>query len=375
VGDAKDDERGREGELGSLREQIDAADAKIVELLNERARVVVEVGKRKRGSDTPIYAPAREQAVLARVLGANAGPLEDRCLEAIYRELMSGSFALEQPLRIGFLGPEGSFSHLAATSHFGSSVAFEDLREIAAVFNEVLRGHVDYGLVPIENSIGGGITETLDAFGAHRDKLQIYAELLLSVRHNLLANCEPGEIEEIHSKPEVFAQCGRWAKTHFPSARLVGAPSSASAAQFAAKAHLEGRPGVAAIGSRLAGERYGLKVLFPSIEDNPDNLTRFLVLAKQRALRSGSDKTTVMFRTGHAPGALVGVLTILAEAGLNLTHIDKRPSGRENWSYAFFVDLEGHRDDPAVAQGLERAAEHCEELFILGSYPRAQRVL
>ena len=372
VGEGKDKPS---ADLEALREQIDVADVKIVELLNERARVVVEIGRRKRGTDAPIYAPAREQAVLAKVLAANQGPLEGRCLEAIYRELMSGSFALEQPLRIGYLGPAGSFSHLAATSHFGSSVAFEDVREIGAVFTEVLRGHVDYGLVPIENSIGGGITESLDAFSKHRDQLQIYAELLLSVRHNLLANCEPGEITEIHSKPEVFAQCGQWARTQFPSARLVGAPSSAKAAELAAAAHADGVVGVAAIGSRLAGERYGLKVVFSSIEDNPNNLTRFLVLAKQRAGRSGNDKTTVMFRTGHAPGALVEVLQVLASASLNLTHIDKRPSGRENWSYAFFVDLEGHRDDPAVAEGLKKAEAVCEELVILGSYPRAQRVL
>ena len=368
------------GELGgesleSLRAQIDGLDTKIVELLNERARVVVKIGEAKRGNDTPIYAPAREQAVLKRVLEANRGPLPDRTLEGIYRELMSGSFALEQPLRIGYLGPEGSFSHLAATSHFGSSVAVEDMREIGAVFTEVLRGHVDYGLVPLENSIGGGITESLDAFCELRDQVQIYAEVLLAVRHNLLANCEPALITEIHSKPEVFAQCGKWARTQFPNARLVGAASSARAAELAARAHDEGRVGVAAIGSKLAGERYGLKVLFSSIEDNPNNLTRFLVLARERAKATGTDKTTVLFRTDHAPGALVKVLNVLAKAGLNLTHIDKRPSGRENWSYAFFVDLEGHRDDPAVREGLDAAAAHCEELVVLGSYPRAQRVL
>src|SRR5690606_1233064 len=180
--------------LDRLRERIDAIDRRLIELLNERARVVVEVGELKRGTGQAIYAPHREAAVLRRVLGLNDGPLPARTIESIYRELMSGSFALERPLRIGYLGPPGSFSHVAATTHFGSSVSFENLREIAGVFTEVQREHVDYGLVPIENSTGGGIAETLDAFRDAAGEVFVYAEIALTIRHNLLANCEPREV-------------------------------------------------------------------------------------------------------------------------------------------------------------------------------------
>jgi len=362
-------------ELEALRRRVDALDRSIVDVLNERARVVVSIGEHKRGHDVPIYAPAREAAVLRRVLEANAGPLEDHAIEAVYRELMSASFALERALRIGYLGPAGSFSHVAASAHFGSSVTFEGLAEIGAVVTEVRRGHVDYGLVPIENTIGGGIVETLDAFIEARGEVTIYAEVLLAVRHNVLCNGEPGDVHRIHSKPEVFQQCRRWVQMHYPEAELVAAASSSRAAMIAKEAADAGEVGVAAIGSRLAGERYGLRVLFDSVEDDPDNLTRFFIIARDRAHRTGDDQTSVMFRTTDAPGSLVRVLRVFEDAGINLTHIDKRPSGRENWDYTFFVDVVGHREESEVRAALDRAAEHALELTVLGSYPRARRVL
>jgi chorismate mutase/prephenate dehydratase len=365
-----------EQRLAPLRERIDALDRRLVELLNERARVVIEIGNLKRGAKAPIYAPHREAAVLRHALHANAGPLPNRTIEGIFRELMSGSFALEQPLRIGYLGPPGSFSHVAAVAHFGSSVSFEDLREIAGVFTEVQRGHVDYGLVPIENSRGGAIAETLDAFReTHRD-VNVYAEVALVVRHSLLANCEPREVRRVYSKHEVFAQCRRWLATQYPGAELVSTASSSHGVREAFKAHAsDPHCGVAAIGSKLAGELYGVKVLFEDIEDNAENVTRFFVIARQRAERTGDDKTSVMFTTRHHSGALVGVLQCLAEAGINLTHIDKRPSGKKNWSYTFFIDAEGHRDDEGVEAALRAASAHCQQLDVLGSYPRAARVL
>ena len=226
---AKDDEqRGSPPDLEQLRARIDELDARLVELLNARAEVVVQVGAYKRGTGAPIYAPDRESQVLRKVLESNAGPLGNRALEAVYRELMSGSFALERPLRIGYLGPAGSFSHAAAVAQFGSSVAFEDLHEIAGVFTEVTRGHVDYGLVPIENSVGGGIVETLDAFRDRPSGVGVTAEVLISIPHNLLANCPPGKVTRIHSKPEVFTQCRRWVRTQYPRAELIPAPSSAA---------------------------------------------------------------------------------------------------------------------------------------------------
>ncbi|TVQ32473.1 MAG: prephenate dehydratase [Phycisphaeraceae bacterium] len=361
--------------LEQCRVRIDEIDKRLVELLNERAGVVVEVGNLKRGTDIPIYAPHREADVLRKALAANMGPLPDRTIEGVFRELMSGSFALEQPLRIGYLGPQGSFSHAAATAHFGSSVEFADIQDIAGVFMEVRRGHADYGLVPIENSTGGGIIETLDAFRDSRD-VTIYAEVLVTVRHNLLANCEPGAVKQIHSKPEIFTQCRRWLSAHYPNAEQIAAPSSSRAVMLARQA-VEADPGagVAAIGSELAGQIHGVNLLYQDIEDNPNNITRFLVVAKQAARPSGDDKTSIMFITLDKPGALVSVLSVFERAGVNLSHIEKRPSGRENWRYTFFIDAQGHRDDPSVAYAIREAAAHCQELTVLGSYPRATRIL
>ncbi len=364
------------GGLESLRRRIDEIDRRLVELLNERAAIVVDVGRLKRGSDVPIYAPHREAEVLRKAIAINQGPLPDRAIEGVYRELMSGSFALEQPLRIGYLGPPGTFSHQAATAHFGSSVAFEDLHEIDGVFVEVRRGHVDYGVVPIENSTGGGVVETLEAFQEHCGEVTIYAELLVQIRHSLLANCQPSEVKRIHSKPEVFAQCRRWLATQYPAAEQIPATSTSRAVQTARREQ-EADPaaGAAAIGSTLAGQVHGVKMIFEEVEDNPNNITRFFVIARQAAESSGDDKTSMMFTTADRPGALVGVLSVFERAGINLTHIDKRPSGRVNWEYTFFVDAQGHRDDPEMKYAIREAAAHCKELTVLGSYPRATRVL
>lgn len=369
---------GRPGstDLETLRRRIDDIDERLVALLNERARVVVEIGELKRGTGVPIYAPHREAEVLNKVLAANRGPLPGRTLEGIYRELMSGSFALERPLRIGYLGPPGTFSHAAATAQFGSSVEFSDLHVIPAVFDAVRRGHVDYGVVPIENSTGGGIVETLDAFLESEGEVTIYAEVLVSIRHNLLANCAPDEVRRIHSKPEIFTQCARWLATKYPSAAQIPATSSSRAVQTA-REEIERDPhsGVAAIGSELAGQLHGVNVLYADIEDNPNNVTRFFVIAREAAQPTGDDKTSMMFRTADTPGALVQVLSVFDRAEINLTHIDKRPSRRTNWDYTFFIDASGHRTGPNMNAAIREAAAHCRDLTVLGSYPRAKRVL
>jgi chorismate mutase/prephenate dehydratase len=366
--------------LDDLRERIDELDRKLVELLNERASLVVSVGNLKRHEGTPIYAPHREAEVLSRVLQASKGPLPGRTIEAVYRELMSGSFALEQPIRIGYLGPQGSWSHVAATRQFGSSVEYDDLRAIGGVFEEVRRGHVDYGLVPIENSLGGGIAETQEAFKLHAHEVSIYTEVIIEIHHALLANCEPAKVKRIHSKPEVFAQCRTWLATQYPQAELIPAASSSRAVQTAAEecrvAVGEGvDPSCAAIGSELAGEIYGVKLLFEDIADNVSNVTRFYVISRQKAEPSGDDKTSVMFATPDEPGALVRVLRAFERAGVNLTHIDKRPSGRVNWTYTFFIDALGHQTGEAMRAALADASAHCQELMVLGSYPRATRIL
>ena len=354
--------------LEPLRKQIDALDERIVELLNERARVVVQIGKVKQQHNSPIYAPDRERKVLDKVRKLNNGPLPDRCLEAVYRELMSGSFALEKPLRIGFLGPAGSFSHSAAVMKFGSSVDYVPLSDIPGVFEEVVRGHTDYGLVPVENSLHGGVIDTLDAFLSSSAK--ICAEVLMSVHHNLMSKAPWDQVKTIYSKPEVFAQCRRWLSTVAKDRDVQPAASTSKAAEMASQ-----QPGIGAIGSSLAGDIYGLHVLFENIEDNPDTVTRFFVIGREAARKTGEDKTAIMFTTAHKPGALAEVLDVFKENGINLTDIEKRPSKKVNWEYYFFIDAQGHADDPAMSSAIEEARQHCLQLTVLGSYPKAAEVL
>jgi chorismate mutase/prephenate dehydratase len=365
---SSDNSRADEAHLAELRRRIDALDERLVRLLSERAEIVVSIGRAKRSEGTPVYAPHREAEVLGRALSLNDGPLSDRTIEAIFRELMSGSFALELPIRVGYLGPPGSFSHIAAVRHFGASVECADLGAISAVFEEVAGGRCHYGLVPYENSIGGGITDTLDALIEY--DVTISAEALIEVAHALLANCGPADITRIYSKREVFGQCRGWLARQFPDAELVAMESSAAAVQLAAA-----EPGAAAVGSALAGELYGVNRLFERIQDKPNNITRFLVIGRQDALPTGNDKTTLEFVTADKPGALVDVLAVFRDAEINLSHIEKRPSGRTNWEYTFFIDCIGHRRDERMAQALADARGHCVSLKVLGSYPRARQIL
>jgi chorismate mutase/prephenate dehydratase len=236
------------------------------------------------------------------------------------------------------------------------------------VFEEVVRSHIDHGLVPVENSLQGGIVETLDAFLT--SSVRICAELLVAVHHNLLAKEPWDKIRQITSKPEVFTQCRKWLSSTAKGRTLEPAASTSRAAQLAAA---EG--GTAAIGSKLAGELYGLHVLFENIEDSPDNITRFFVLGREPARASGDDKTAIMFNTRHAPGALAEVLDVFKENGINLSDIEKRPSRRVNWEYYFFIDADGHAEDTSMNKAIGEAKRHCLQLTVLGSYPRATEVL
>jgi len=365
-----------DADLASLRSRIDDVDHKLVELLNERAKIVVEVGAFKRASGTPIYAPDREASLLRKILDSNPGPLPNRTIEAVYREMMSGSFALERPLRIGYLGPPGSYSHQAAVSQFGSSVELKDLGSIGAVFTEVERGHADYGLVPIENTTGGAIHETLDSFRDTSDAITVYAEAQLAIRHHLLACCEPSQIERVYSKNEALMQCRKWFAEHLPHAELIPeASTSAAVKRVRAEVDSGVAPISAAVASELAGKIYGVNPIFTDLADNPNNITRFLVISQEETKPSGDDKTSVMFMTLDKPGALVRVLQVFDRAGVNLSHIEKRPSGRENWRYTFFVDVLGHRTEQRVAEAIGEARAHCEHMRTLGSYPRSTRIL
>ena len=354
--------------LQELRKKIDRLDARLVELLNERANIVIEIGKIKNIDAKPIYAPDREKQVLDKILKANKGPLPDRCLTAIWRELMSGSFVLERPLRIAYLGPEGSFTHTAAMLKFGQSVEYEAVLDIRTIFDEVSKAHCDLGIVPVENSAGGGVIETLDAL--IDSDVMVCAEVLMAIHHNLLANCALHEAEKVYSKPEVFAQCRNWLSATFKEAKTVSVASSAKAAQMAAD-----EPYSAAIGSRIAAELYGLKIVCENIEDIPNNVTRFLVIGKQDTKRTSDDKTAMLFSTAHKAGALADVLNVFKSCGVNLTNIESRPSKKRQWEYYFFVDCQGHKGDENVRQAVEQARSHCLQLSVLGSFPRATSLL
>jgi len=328
----------------------------------------VEIGKLKNKTGGQIYAPDREKKVLERIAKVNEGPLPNKCLVAIWREMMSGSFALERPLRIGYLGPGGSFSHTAAMLKFGQSVEYEPLADIRSIFDEVSKGHCDLGLVPIENTTGGGVIETLDAL--IDSDVKVCSEVLMTIHHNLLANCSLEQIEKIYSKPEVFAQCRNWLSATFKEAKTIAVASTAKAAQMAAD-----ESGAAAIGSRVAAEVYGLRVVCENIEDIANNVTRFLVIGQEDAKPTGEDKTAVLYSTAHKAGALADVLEVFRKYGINLTNIESRPSKKRQWEYYFFVDFVGHRTEERVQKGLEEARKHCLQLSVLGSFPRATELL
>jgi chorismate mutase/prephenate dehydratase len=354
--------------LEELRNKIDEIDHQLVRLLNERARVVVEIGKLKTKTDKPVYAPEREKEVFAKITKANEGPLPNRCLVAIWRELMSGSFVLERPLRIGYLGPEGSFSHTAAMLKFGQSVEYEPLADIRSIFDEVSKGHCDLGLAPVENTLGGGVIETLDAL--LDSDVKVCAEVLMAIHHNLLGNCVLEEVEKVYSKPEVFAQCRNWLSATFKEAKTIPVASTAKAAQIAAE-----EPRSAAIGSSIAAELYGLRIICENIEDNASNVTRFLVISKEDAKPSGEDKTALVFNTADKPGALSDVLDVFKQYGINMTKVESRPSRKKQWEYCFFADILGHRTEKHIREGLEESRKHCLQLSILGSFPKATELL
>jgi chorismate mutase / prephenate dehydratase len=354
--------------LDELRKQIDAIDEELVATLNRRAEIVVQIGKLKSAGGGAIYAPDREKAVLDKIRGVNKGPLPDRTLMAIYRELMSGSFALERPLRITYLGPEGSFSHLAAVGKFGASVEYESVSDIRGVFEEVSRERTDFGVVPIENSTGGGVIDTLDALV--ETDVQVCAEINRAIHHNLLASCPLHEVERVYSKPEVFSQCQRWLSETNLVGKTIPVASSSKAAELA-----QAEKGAAAIGSTLAAQLYGLEIICDNIEDTTHNVTRFFVIGHESAKPTGDDKTSVVFTTKDEPGALVNVLAAFREDGVNMSFIQSRPSKKRNWEYYFFGDLKGHQSEPALQVALKSAAKHCLRLNVLGSYPRASEVV
>jgi chorismate mutase/prephenate dehydratase len=361
------DGRGKAVGLAALRSQIDVLDRDLVGLMNARAELARQIGHIKRSDGQETYDPSREETVLERVASANKGPLSDGSLKAIYRELISGSRAIEQHIRVAHLGPAWTYSHLAALHRFGSSVEFVPVASISAAFEEVHAGHSHYGVVPLENSTDGRIADTLDNLS--RLPVKICAEVPLRIHHTLLATCDRTSVKEVYSRPQALSQCRNWLARHLPSARLIEVTSTSAAAEMAARASH-----AAAIASRQAGVHYGLDVLAENIEDVADNTTRFAVIGHADAKRTGKDKTALMFEIEHRPGGLADALSIPKKQKLNLTWIESFPLPGTERGYIFFVELEGHRDDLRARRAIAALEKRCKRVVILGSYASAAAV-
>lgn len=348
--------------LKNLRRKIDIVDKKITELLNLRARITLDIAQLKRKCGKSIYSPDREREVLRKVILTNKGPLNDEALQTIYREIMSSSLSLEKPLKIAYLGPEATFTQLAALKRFGSQVEYIACNSITDVFSEVEKDTADYGVVPIENSIEGAVTHTLDMFVD--SDLKICSQIILDVSHNLLANCPKTKIKRVYSNPQVFAQCRIWLQENLPDVEKIEVSSTTRAAQIATKEKYS-----ACIASLLAAKVYKLKVIASDIEDSPHNITRFLVIGKTNVGQTSHDKTSILFSIKDRVGALHDMLVPFKKYGINLTKIESRPSKRKAWDYYFFVDLEGHQYNPRVKKALLELEHKCTFLKVLGSYP------
>ncbi len=354
--------------ITSLRQAIDAVDDEVLALLNRRAGLAAEVGRLKTEAspEALFHAPKREREVLARLEAENGGPFPDAAVRTIFQEIMSACLSLEKPLRVAFLGPEGTFTHLAARHQFGGSSQALPQGTIRAVFEAVERTRADYGVVPVENATEGAVDSTLDAF--LDSPLRICAEILLPVDQALLLRpgLDLGGVRRVYSHPHALGQCRRWLETHLPQADRIEAPSTSEAARLA-REDAEG----AAVASELAAELFGLRVAETKIQDLAANATRFLVLGPKSAEPTGRDRTTLLAMAQDGPGALLRLLEPLARRGLNLSRIQSRPPRRKLWEYAFFLDVEGHCEEPLMAEALVELQSACASLKLLGSYPQA----
>lgn len=357
-----------EEQLRNIREQIDRLDGQIQELIARRAECAEEIAAIKRagdGAQAQFYRPDREVKVLRRILERNRGPLSNEEMARLFREIMSACLALEEPMNIAFLGPEGTFTQAAALKHFGHSINTVPLPAIDEVFREVESGAAHYGVVPVENSTEGVINHTLDMFAL--SPLKISGEVELRIHHHLMGNVKDlGAIHRVYSHQQSFAQCREWLDAHLPHAEREAVSSNAAAAHLAAE-----QEGVAAIAGETTAELYKLDVLVSNIEDEPDNTTRFLIIGRHVTAPSGSDKTSLLLSTFNKPGALYRLLEPLHRHNVSMTRIESRPSRRGTWDYVFFIDLEGHAEDPPVKSALQELEESASLFKILGSYPKA----
>jgi len=354
--------------LQFIRDQIDDTDLQIQALLNKRAAMAEEVARIKiaNGEQTSdFYRPEREAMVLRQVMERNEGPLDDKEMARLFREIMSACLAAEKPLQVAYLGPEGSFTQAAALKQFGGSVELQSMGTIADVFHTVEAGNASYGLVPVENSTEGMVSHTLDRFIT--SPLKINGEVSLRIHHYLLSKSNDlSDINVVYAHPQALAQCRKWLVEHLPESSLVAVNSNSEAAKRVAK-----EPNSAAIAANRAAEIYELSVLARNIEDEADNTTRFLVIGTQDVGPSGIDKTALLVSTKNKPGALQILLKPLADSGISMTRIESRPSGKGIWEYVFFIDIDGHCQDKAVADALKLLEQESSMCRVLGSYPKA----
>lgn len=364
-GDKKDG-----ADLAEIRKRINSIDERIQALINERAKIAQQVGAAKGDLKSAVdyYRPEREAEVLRSVLDRNEGPMRDEEMLRLFREIMSACLAQQEPLKIGFLGPEGTFTQTAVYKHFGHSVLALPFHTIDEVFQEVECGAADFGVVPIENSTEGSVNNTLDMFLT--SPLKIAGEIELRIEQHLMSKFKGLEnVERICAHEQSLAQCRGWIREHLPHAELIGMSSNAAGARRA-----RDEEGTAAIGPAVAADVYELGILVNNIEDRPDNATRFLVVGRKLLTSSGADKTTILVSTSDTAGGagvLHQLLQPLAEHGISMTRIESRPSRRRNWDYVFFIDIEGHAEEAPISDALAELQARSSLFRVLGAYPKA----
>ena len=351
--------------MKEFRAEIDEIDDQILSMLNRRARAAIEVGKLKSEKNLRYYVPEREVEILRRLSEKNAGPFPGEALKAIYREIISASLSLEKPMCVAFLGPRATFTHQACLKHFGESAEYLHQINVSEVFEAVERGIADFGVVPIENSSEGIVSNTLDMFVEHN--LQISGEILLEVAHDLLSvTGDAGHVRKVYSHPHAIAQCRGWLERNLRDIPVFDVESTARAAELAAD-----DPAAAAVAGEAAAKLYGLKTIRKRIQDNANNFTRFIIVGMLSPERTGNDKTSILFSGKDEVGSLYLMLEPFAKHRVNLTKIESRPVKKKAWEYHFFLDMEGHISDDPVARAVDDLKLRANFLKILGSYPRA----
>lgn len=354
-------------ELNTHRINIDDIDKEILELLNRRAKEAMAIGEIKKAEGKPLYVPSREKKIFERLTSINQGPFPNDALKSVFREIISASLSLEEVQKVGYLGPEGTFTNLAAMRHFGLSAELVPVRTIPEVFDNVERGRLGFGIVPVENSLEGVVNHTLDTFVSSH--LKISGEIFLEVSHNLMNKSgKVTDIQRIYSHTQALGQCRKWLSENCPGIPVQEVDSTAKAAEMASRDDT-----AAAIASEMAVMKYSLRFVEKSIEDSQSNFTRFLIIGDFEPLPTGNDKTSVVFAAANKAGSLYESLSIFARNNINMTKIESRPSRQKAWEYVFFVDLDGHRDDEHIKTALTELTEHTAFVKVLGSYPKGEK--